>query len=319
MVYKWTKVTGCTAFAPRDGAGALTFKDSMWLVGGWNPKDKKNFPRHCSNDIWRSKDGCNWFLVQPNTYLDKSFNKEKHWAGRHTGGYTVHENAIWIVGGDANQGYHQGDIWASQDGQNWCCILEQAPWAPRVLHGTATYQGKIWVWGGQTMPGFAGGEEKFYDDIWVSANGRDWKRLEPKVTHWMPRGMVGGSVIFKNRLWILGGGTYDTPDTPERSYHNDVWSTADGLDWICHTNNAPWSPRQYHQVVVYDHKMWIFAGWNGLNLNDVWYSSDGVNWFELPDTPWPARHAASVFVHDEALWILAGSHMETDVWKLEQA
>src|SRR4051812_19965393 len=50
--YRWMKVTDEAAFAPRDGAGALTFRGWMWLIGGWNPGDKVHFPRICSNDVW---------------------------------------------------------------------------------------------------------------------------------------------------------------------------------------------------------------------------------------------------------------------------
>ena len=37
--YQWLNVTSKAAFRPRDGAGALVFKDRMWLIGGWNPFD----------------------------------------------------------------------------------------------------------------------------------------------------------------------------------------------------------------------------------------------------------------------------------------
>ena len=42
-MYRWTCVTGSAPFAPRDGAGALSFDGRMWLLGGWNPGDKVNF------------------------------------------------------------------------------------------------------------------------------------------------------------------------------------------------------------------------------------------------------------------------------------
>ncbi len=42
--YEWVNVTNAAAYAPRDGAGALVFKDKMWLLGGWHPGDKKHFP-----------------------------------------------------------------------------------------------------------------------------------------------------------------------------------------------------------------------------------------------------------------------------------
>ena len=81
---------------------------------------------------------------------------------------------------------------------------------------------------------------------------------------------------------------------------------------------APWEPRQYHEVAVYDGRLWVLEGYHRRNRNDVWYSADGVNWYELADTPWKPRHAASVFVQDGALWMVAGNNMESDVWKLRR-
>ena len=46
--YQWNCVTEKAAFAGRDGAGALVFKNKMWLLGGWNPNDKHYFPRICN-------------------------------------------------------------------------------------------------------------------------------------------------------------------------------------------------------------------------------------------------------------------------------
>ncbi|HET6454466.1 MAG TPA: hypothetical protein VFI02_08690 [Armatimonadota bacterium] len=78
-----------------------------------------------------------------------------------------------------------------------------------------------------------------------------------------------------------------------------------------------WESRQYHDVAVFDRKLWVLEGYAGANRNDVWYSSDGSDWQELPNTPWKPRHAASVFVYDNALWVVAGNNMESDVWKLD--
>ncbi|MCY3554500.1 MAG: hypothetical protein OXH56_04170 [Gemmatimonadetes bacterium] len=83
MAYHWTQVTARASFAPRDGAGALVFDDAMWLIDGWNPRDKRHYPRVCSNDVWRSTDGRDWSLVKPNTYLDSAFDTKRDWAGSH--------------------------------------------------------------------------------------------------------------------------------------------------------------------------------------------------------------------------------------------
>src|SRR5690606_15232583 len=96
------------------------------------------------------------------------------------------------------------------------------PWGPRALHYTVTHEEKIWVLGGQTMPGFAAAEETFYRDIWQTSDGITWKKVEPVDPSWSVRGMIGGTAVKDGRIWILGGGTYDTPTTPTRQFLNDV-------------------------------------------------------------------------------------------------
>lgn len=320
--YEWVKVTLDAPFAPRDGPGALVFKNRMWLIGGWNPNDTNHFPRVCNNEVWSSVDGAAWTLDKPNSFLDKSFDAESDWEGRHTAGYVVFKDRMWIVGGDANQGHHMSDVWNSVDGKIWRYANKGAavPWAPRALHHALVFKDKIWVMGGQTMPAFGGGEEKFHRDIWTTTDGVAWEQVIPKEPYWPQRGIIGGNVVFKDRMWILGGGTYETPETPRRKYFNDVWSSADGVRWECHVEKAPWDARQYHDVAAFDGRMWVMEGFGPdkqpANRNDVWHSADGANWYLLPDTPWGARHAAGVFVHDNALWMVAGNNMTPDVWKL---
>jgi hypothetical protein len=314
LSYRWTPITLEAPFAARDGAGAVVFRDRMWLLGGWNPGDRVHFPRTCNSEVWSSIDGREWrrdLLQAP-------------WEGRHTAGYALHDGGIWVVGGDPIQGHYQNDVWRSSDGVHWTLVTDRVPWGPRSLHHTVAHAGRLWVMGGQTMPEFvpAGPGERFYNDIWSSADGRDWTRVTESAP-WAPRGMIGGSAVFADRIWLLGGGTYDTPATPTRNFYNDVWSSADGVRWLRHVERAPWEPRQYHDVAVFDGRLWVMEGYGFSpgsptpgNLNDVWYSADGTNWYELPGTPWPPRHAASLFVHDDALWVVAGNNMTPDVWKL---
>jgi len=305
-VYQWTSVTHQAEFAPRDGAGALVFQDRLWFLGGWNPGDKAHFPKICNSEVWSSPDGKTWKLA----------NLQAPWEGRHTAGYLVHDGKMWIVGGDGNQGHYQNDVWSSSDGVTWECVNGNVPWGPRLLHHTVAFKGKIWVMGGQTLPQFAPAEERFYSDVWNSSDGVSWRKVADNVP-WGPRGIIGGTAIFQDRIWVLGGGIYDTPQRG-RSYYNDVWSSADGVNWKRHTEAAPWKPRQYHDVAVFDDKLWVMEGYHqdGGNKKDVWYSPDGMNWTEVPNTPWAPRHAASVFVYDNALWMAAGNNMTSDVWKL---
>ena len=318
--YKWINVTDAAAYAPRDGAGALVFNGRMWLLGGWNPGDKTHFPKICNNEVWSSKDGATWRLEKPNTFLPKSYDPLADWEGRHTAGYVVFQNKMWIVGGDVNQGHYHFDVWNSADGKTWTHVNKgrKVPWGPRALHYTLVFEDKIWIMGGQTLPQFSPAEEVFHRDIWNTSDGINWQRVTPQEPYWSIRGMIGGNVVFKDRIWVLGGGTYNTPRTPKRKFHNDVWSSPDGLNWTRHIEFAPWVPRQYHDVAVFDDRIWVLEGYarQSGNRNDVWHSADGVEWHELPNTPWKPRHASSVFVYDNALWMVAGNNMQKDVWKL---
>jgi len=316
--YRWEQVTLSAPFAPRDGAGALVYKGRMWLIGGWNRKDKVHFPSICNNEVWSSEDGRAWTLEKPGTFGTPAFDPENDWEGRHTAGYVVHDGKMWIVGGDPNQKHYQYDVWNSTDGRAWTHFNKgrPVPWGPRCLHYTVAFDGYIWVMGGQTMGSFAPTEERFYRDIWRSRDGMEWEQVIPEEPCWCARGMIGGSVVRDGRMWLIGGGTYDTPKQRDRNYYNSVWSSADGLHWTSHTSHAVFYPRQYHDVAVWDNRLWVLEGFAGHNLKDVWFSDDGRLWFELPGTPWKPRHAASVFVHDNALWMVAGNNMESDVWKL---
>lgn len=320
--YEWTRVTPKADFAPRDGAGALVFRDRMWLLGGWNPLDKENFPMVTNNEVWSSQDGLSWNLEKANTFLNSESDLNNDWEGRHTAGYVVHKGNMWIVGGDANQGHYQSDVWSSSDGKTWTWINNghPVPWDPRVLHYCVVFKNKIWVMGGQTLPQMAPANETYYSDIWNTSDGIHWEHITPKQPAWFARGMIGGSVVYKNRIWILGGGTYDSITNKKREYYNDVWSSSDGVNWTLHTKSAQWQPRSYHDVAVFDGLMWVLEGRSksNRNINDVWYSSDGVDWTELPNTPWKSRHASSIFVYDNSLWVVSGNNMESDVWRLSK-
>lgn len=304
--YRWALVSDRAPFAPRDGAGALTLGGRMWLLGGWNPRGET--PCACNSEVWCSRDGVRW----------RCATAEAPWEGRHAAGWVVHEERLWVIGGDANQGYHQRDIWSSRDGVSWDRVLPEAPWGPRCFQHTYSFEGRLWVMGGQTMPEYAAVPEIFYDDIWCSEEGRQWTRL---VEHapWPPRGNSSVPIVFDDRLWIIGGGTYNTPQHPDRRVYNDVWHSADGVTWERAVEHAPWAPREFHDVAAWDGRLWVLGGWSGESRSDVWHSADGVHWEELPGTPWAPRHGAGVFVHREALWVVAGSHLEADVWRLERA
>lgn len=311
--YRWEQITLNAAFAGRDGAGALTFHDRMWLLGGWNPMDQVHFPNDCNSEVWSSRDGLRWQLVNPSA----------PWEKRHTAGYVVHRDRMWIVGGDPIQTHYQPDVWNSEDGVQWNRITARAPWAERILHYTAAHAGRIWVMGGQKVTAKVKShvtswpdpvEPVYYNDVWSSEDGRHWDCVLEEAP-WAPRGLIGGSAVKDGYIWLLSGGCY------YERYYPEVWRSPDGVRWELVSALTPWYPRCYHDVAVYDGRLWIMEGCGGPGFNraDVWYSSDGNNWYEASGVPWAPRHAASVFVYDDALWMVAGNNMQPDVWKLQPA
>lgn len=286
-------------FRPRDGAGMLTFRDRLWLLGGWNPQDMVS----TNSQVWSSPDGVDWSLVTT-----------APWEGRHMAGWLVFNDRLWIIGGDRNRGHYQNDVWMSADGVHWDLITDSPPWAGRAAHQVVAFDGRMWLLGGQRIfeePG----QQMAYNDVYASRDGVNWS-METRHAGWSPRGLIVGSAVHRGRIWIIGGGTYDI-----RTYKNDVWSSADGIDWELVLDQAPWAPRQYHNVIVFDDKLWVIAGGTVDDMGgttDVWYSADGVLWTQLTDTPWMARHAASVAARGNTLWIAAGSssRMYNDIWKL---
>jgi hypothetical protein len=295
------------------------------VLGGWNA-DTTVFPKTTNNEVWSSPDGKHWTQVKRNTFGTSAFNPATDWEGRHMAGWIVFQNKLWIVGGDSNQCHYQPNVWNSTDGAHWTELASNVPWGNRVLFYTLVFKNKLWVMGGQTLqlddcPGPAA-PTQIYNDVWTSSDGANWSKVAAaSEASWAPRGVICGAVVFNGRMWLIGGGVYGTSSTPDVAY-NDVWNSADGVNWSRVIDHAPWDPRIYHDITVFDGHMWVLggnAGNGGGNLDDVWYSSDGVHWKQLPNTPWLARHAASVAVLNGTLWLTGGtaySGSQNDVWSL---
>ena len=319
-VYTWSEVTQSAAFLGRDGAGAVVLNGKAYLLGGWRGPGSPGFPETgapgcCDTaEVWSSSDGANWQLqtVAP-------------WRPRHMAGWVSYAGKLWVIGGDNNGGSYDPDVWSSPDGTTWTQVTDSAPWSPRVLHYTVAFNGALYVIGGQQLyetlvpvPNPYPTEPVYYNDVWRSTDGADWQQVS-SLPHAI--GMICGSVVFNGELWIIGGGQYgDSGLAVVGAAYNEVWSTADGVTWKQHAN-APWPARRYHNVSVFDGKLFVMAGVDATSdapYNAVWYSADGESWKELPSTPWIGRHAATTFVLGDSLYLTAGtaSGELKDVWAL---
>lgn len=184
---------------------------------------------------------------------------------------------------------------AAQTG-GWTLESAAAPWAARSGHSTVVFNSRVWVIGGKD-----GGT--YYNDVWSSADGVNWT-LETSGAAFSARERHT-SVVFSGKIWVLGG----TDSSIVSGYYNDVWSSADGVNWTQVTSAAGWAARAGHASVVHDGKIWVLGGYHGSSTsgNDVWYTSDGASWTHAGNAGWYARseHAAATF--DGKMYISGGT------------
>ncbi len=151
----------------------------------------------------------------------------------------------------------------------------------------------------------------------------DWIQ-ETQHANWQVRDSQG-EVVYKNKLWILGG-WFNSYEAPPR----DVWSSSNGKDWKLVNKSAPWTHSDLSMSIVFKNKMWIMGGWYNGRLeghsasNEVWSSKDGVKWTaETKAASWSPRVAAAVVVFKGKLWLLGGTEnyyfgdkksLKNDVW-----
>jgi hypothetical protein len=229
------------------------------------------------------------------------------WQPRDSSGEAVYKDRLWLLGGWFNSfAAPPRDVWSSADGKTWERLTREAPWKHSDLPMTVAFNDRIWLMGGWyngRLPGHGASNE-----VWSSTDGLTWE-LVTKQAGWSPR-LAAGAVVFKGRLWVLGG-TEDYYFGDDNSLKNDVWSSADGNRWTREVEHAPWPPRAYLAAVVHDGKIWVLGGGNYVPIyhaqNDVWSSSDGVHWeLAAEHAPWAPRLWFSGVVYRDRMWVLGG-------------
>ena len=294
---------GRADWSPRDSQAEWSLGGSLWIGGGW--LDSHSSP---PRDLWRSEDGRHWTRVQ----------SEVPWPHSDLAMSAGFQNRLWVMGGwkDGRLPSHAASaaVWSSGDGVEWQREMAEAPWGARLAGGLAVHGGALLLAGG-TENYYFGDGRSLKADVWSSLDGRKWRLCCAKAP-WQARA-YHQMLSFKGRLYLMGGGNY----VPQYAAHNDVWSSADGVEWRLETASAPWAPRLWFGVAVYRGRLWVLGGWSKErdNFGDVWHSEDGRHW-QLLRTPqcWKARHEHSVLVHEDRLWVLGGHArpLSNEVWSL---
>lgn len=281
----WVRVMDKAAFSPRDTAEGVDFDGRIWLSNGYVAGGK------LVRDLWSSRDGVAWELAVDNTPYD---------------GYSemvVYQGKVWAV---------KARVWNSSDGLNWTQVSAKTPFGARGYGELVVHRHRMWQLGSGS-------------DVWNSADGVQWECVNAR-SGFGPR--YGSAVaVYKDNLWLMGGATSQTSDPPEKHYrqyttHNDVWRSADGVNWTRVLEHAPWRERMWFVATVYAGKLWILGGFSNrdsVNFAEAWYTDDGVNWQEHKSDPmFSPRHEVTPYVFEGSLWVVGGNMwpLMNDVWRL---
>ena len=181
-------------------------------------------------------------------------------------------------------------------------------WTARYNHTSIAFDNKIWVLGG-SHNGFVSPHK---NDIWSSSNGSSWTEVKPNDNNGWTIRSSHTSLVFDNKIWVLGGYNYS-------GRKNDIWSSSNGSSWteVKPNDNNGWTIRASHTSLVFDNKMWVLGGNDGNLKNDVWSSENGSDWTQATDDAgWSARDSHISIVFDNKMWVLGGydPYNKNDVW-----
>lgn len=230
------------------------------------------------------------------------------WQPRDSAGELVFQDKLWILGGwKTNPPELLRDVWNSDDGTKWNRVQADLPFQYTDLPMTIQFKKKIWVMGGTTL---SDPINMTSNTVWNSDDGINWNKVQQSAA-WSPR-TAAPIVKLNGRIWILGGLEWTNG---KQTLKNDVWSSADGINWVKATEHAAWAPRAFHGAIAYQGKLWVMGGGSYtpdyVALNDVWNSVDGVNWTKVSDAPWHGRIWFSTVVYNDYMWVIGGWSKET--------
>jgi len=232
----FTKMTNTYTFdGDKVNSAFFSLDNKLWVIGGQNvfygsvsgasdPEAELFGPQGLSTRIHNSSDMAAWDEADTDVLPEG--------APRRYSANVVHNNKMFMIGGQIQGGFLSSDVWSSTDGKTWTMVSTDG-FTPRMGAGVISYDDKLWLIGGQTGLGVCTAEMLVSED-----DGATW--VAPEEDALLPEGFTpraGHSVYLdeNNKVWIIGGYSAEKtsttdPDTQEVTYSeeltslNDAWS-----------------------------------------------------------------------------------------------
>jgi len=134
---------------------------------------------------------------------------------------------------------------------DWIKVSDAVAWEPRDSMGHLFFKDQFWIFGG-----WIGTHVSCPRDVWSSPDGINWKMICEEAP-WKHSDLPA-CVAFKDRMWVMGG--WYNARLPGHESGNEVYSSADGANWVKTQRNAGWSPRMGAGIVAFKGKIWILGG-----------------------------------------------------------
>jgi hypothetical protein len=260
----------------RDGVKVVQIGNDFFCMGGWTPGVSYN-------DVYKSTNLATWTRVA-----------DAPWTGRHTFGLEKIGSTVYVICGDHIN--TAKDCWSTTDGTTWTqkTASLNASFATRTIYGTWNDGTYLYVAGGQSTDLLH--ITPFYD-IWRSSDGATWTQVSNDSSDtFLWEVLCGGIQYFNGAVYRVCGGVYNSGVFSQRVKK----STDGGVTWATLTD-FPGAGRYYHDMVVWDGKLWLVGGYDGGagaggNRKDIWYMDTSETWTQFTGvlSDFGERHASGV-------------------------
>jgi hypothetical protein len=320
----WNMLTGDIGYPDYTSINAFMLGGKYYIFGGESTNH--------SYGMYSSADGETWSLSIDNLFAEKGIGvgaaAVKHGDNQLLiGGHTFMNWSDWSTGAG------HATVHSSSDGATWEKITETVTdadgneseansFSVRTEPMVANLNGDLYLVGGATVAyGNPGSPIK---DVWKSTDGgATWVNLESNIFEGddVKARFRGQLLVYKDELYVIGGQTgwpYE--------YFNDIYKSADGVNWTKVSVETPFDATSGHICYVYNDRFYLIGGTVvdgegdaavAVPTNAVWVSEDaGVNWTKVTEGVLPegfAARAGHAFVKDgNVVHIFGGMGADAD-------